>query len=148
MAGAGIEAAPLPAFWRRLLLVLVIFVGTTLANAQWGPLVSDPDASQRIAWWREARVGMFLHWGLYSIPGRGEWVQWAEQIPVDEYAKLADQFRPEHFDADAWAAIAKTAGMEYMVLTARHHDDSRLLTSRSAICLRLGIVSTMTFARD
>jgi alpha-L-fucosidase len=111
---------PSPIFRRKLLLIL-LFSGLLL-KAQWAPLVSDPDAAQRIAWWRAARFGMFMHWGVYSIPGRGEWVQWAEQIPTDRYAKLADQFHPEHFDADAWASIAKAGGMKYMVLTARHHD--------------------------
>lgn len=90
--------------------------------AQWAKLADDPGAQQRLSWWREARFGMFLHWGLYSIPARGEWVQWSEQIPVNEYAKLADQFHAEHYDANAWAAIAKEGGMKYMVLTARHHD--------------------------
>jgi alpha-L-fucosidase len=73
-------------------------------------------------WWREARFGMFIHFGLYAIPGRGEWVQWDEQIPAEEYAKLADQFNPTNFDADVWAETAKAAGMKYMVLTSRHHD--------------------------
>lgn len=103
------------------LLISLLLSSQSLA-AQWAPLVSDAGAEQRIAWWREARFGMFLHWGVYSIPGRGEWVQWSEQIPVDQYAKLADQFNPDHFDADAWAALAKEGGMKYMVLTARHHD--------------------------
>ena len=76
----------------------------------------------RLAAWREARFGLFIHWGLYSILGRGEWVQWNEQIPVDEYAKLAAQFHPANFDANAWVAVAKSAGMKYMVLTTRHHD--------------------------
>lgn len=85
-------------------------------------MTTDPNASSRIAWWREARFGMFLHWGVYSIPGRGEWVQWNEQIPVPEYAKLADEFNPKHFDPNAWAALAKEGGMKYVVLTSRHHD--------------------------
>jgi alpha-L-fucosidase len=76
----------------------------------------------RIAWWREARFGMFIHFGLYAIPGRGEWVQWNEQIPVDEYARLADQFNPVDFTPDSWAELAKAAGMKYVVLTSRHHD--------------------------
>jgi alpha-L-fucosidase len=76
----------------------------------------------RIDWWRQARFGMFIHWGLYAIPGRGEWVQWNERIPPTEYAKLAAQFRPKRFDPDAWARLAKDSGMKYMVLTARHHD--------------------------
>lgn len=92
------------------------------AQIQTELMVSDNDAAARIAWWRDAKFGLFMHWGVYSIPGRGEWVQWQEQIPVNEYAKLADQFHPANFDPDAWAATAKAAGMKYTVLTARHHD--------------------------
>jgi alpha-L-fucosidase len=106
----------------KLLLSLVVLLCGQSIFGQWAPLASDAGAEQRIDWWRQARFGMFMHWGVYSIPGRGEWVQWAEQIPVGEYAKLADQFHPDHFDADAWAEIAKAGGMKYMVLTARHHD--------------------------
>ena len=76
----------------------------------------------RMAWWREARFGMFIHFGLYAIPGRGEWVQWNEQIPIEEYARLAHQFNPANFNPNAWAETAKAAGMRYMVLTTRHHD--------------------------
>ena len=83
---------------------------------------SAQPADARIAAWRQARFGLFIHWGLYSILGRGEWVQWNEQIPVEEYAKLAAQFQPASFDAKAWVAVAKSAGMKYMVLTSRHHD--------------------------
>ncbi len=107
---------------RTMSVILSVLVCAPLLSAQWAPLATDPDAAKRIEWWREARFGMFMHWGVYSIPGRGEWVQWQEQIPVDEYAKLADQFHPEHFDADTWASVAKAGGMKYMVLTARHHD--------------------------
>ena len=107
---------------RTLLLILTTITCVPMLSAQWAPLVTGDDAAKRIEWWREARFGMFMHWGVYSIPGRGEWVQWQEQIPVDQYAKLADQFHPEHFDADAWASVAKAGGMKYMVLTARHHD--------------------------
>jgi alpha-L-fucosidase len=102
-------------------LVLAVTLSAAAA-AQWAPMASDPSAATRIAWWRDAKFGLFMHWGVYSIPGRGEWVQWNEQIPVDQYARLADQFHPDHFDPDAWAAVAKSAGMKYTVLTARHHD--------------------------
>ncbi|MGA3263105.1 MAG: alpha-L-fucosidase [Terracidiphilus sp.] len=85
-------------------------------------MVSGKDAAARIAWWRDAKFGLFMHWGVYSIPGRGEWIQWQEQIPVDEYAKLADQFHPDKFDPDAWAELAHAAGIQYTVLTSRHHD--------------------------
>ncbi|MCU1321805.1 MAG: alpha-L-fucosidase [Acidobacteriaceae bacterium] len=102
--------------------LLLLPLSVPPAGAQWAPMVSDSDAASRIAWWRDAKFGLFLHWGVYSIPGRGEWVQWNEQIPVDEYAKLAQQFKPTSFDPEAWAAVAKDAGMKYTVLTARHHD--------------------------
>src|ERR1035437_8240212 len=107
-------------------LLVISLLACSQLSAQWAPLVSDPDAAERIAWWREALFGMFMHWGVYSIPGRGEWVQFAEQLPVDEYAKLAGQFHPEHFDADAWASIAKAGGMRYMVLTRSEEHTSEL----------------------
>jgi alpha-L-fucosidase len=86
----------------------------------------------RMKWWREARFGLFIHWGVYAVRGHGEWAQWNEQIPVDEYAKLADQFHPDKFNADEWAAIAKSAGVKYAVLTARHHDGFCLFDSQSS----------------
>jgi alpha-L-fucosidase len=107
---------------RFICILLAIFTASSFVQAQWAPMVTDKDAAARIAWWRDAKFGLFMHWGVYSIPGRGEWVQWQEQIPVDEYAKLADQFHPDNFDPDAWAELAKAAGMKYTVLTARHHD--------------------------
>jgi alpha-L-fucosidase len=104
--------------WAYLLVFGITFIGL----AQQTTTISDDASAARIAWWRDAKFGLFMHWGVYSILGRGEWVQWNEQIPVDEYAKLADQFNPDKFDPDSWAAIAKAAGMKYTVLTARHHD--------------------------
>lgn len=82
-----------------------------------------------MAWWKEAKIGMFIHWGLYAIPACGEWVMHNQKISVEDYAKLADQFVPKHFDAGRWAQIAKDAGMQYMVLTARHHDGYALWES-------------------
>lgn len=103
-------------------IVVLLPLPTPQLTAQWAPLATDPNAQNRIQWWKDARVGLFIHWGVYSIPGRGEWVQWAEQIPATEYAKLMAQFHPEHFSAEKWAQTAKDAGMKYVVLTARHHD--------------------------
>jgi len=85
---------------------------------------------ERLKWFKQARFGMFIHWGIYSIPARGEWVMYSERIPPEEYAPLAQQFRPSRFDADAWAALAKEAGMKYMVLTTRHHDGFSLFDSK------------------
>ncbi|MGC9199942.1 MAG: alpha-L-fucosidase [Acidobacteriaceae bacterium] len=102
--------------------MLIGLAACSTSFAQGAPIAADANAAARIQWWQQARFGMFLHWGVYSILGRGEWVQWNEQIPVSEYAKLADRFDPKHFDPNAWAALAKQGGMKYMVLTARHHD--------------------------
>lgn len=106
--------------------ISVMFVGLALtfgcAGAQWAPMADDPAAAQRIAWWRDAKFGMFIHWSLASVTERGDWVQWNDQIPVNEYAKLADRFTGAKFDPDSWAAAAKAAGMTYTVMVSRHHD--------------------------
>ena len=99
----------------------------------------DPEAGEtkahrdaRMKWFREARFGMFIHWGLYAVPagtyhgkqigGIGEWIMNTAKIPVAEYAEYAKQFDPEQFNADEWVSIAKAAGMKYIVITAKHHD--------------------------
>lgn len=95
------------------------------------PVSAGPELDRRVAWWREARFGLFIHFGLYAIPGRGEWVMWNEQIPHREYARLADQFKPDPQAPLQWIAAAKAAGMKYVVLTARHHDGFSLFDSRA-----------------
>ncbi len=77
---------------------------------------------ERIRWWQEARFGMFVHWGLYAQLGRHEWVMNRERIPVAEYEKLADTWKPKERPAREWAALAKQAGMKYMVMTTKHHE--------------------------
>ena len=79
----------------------------------------DDEAMQ---WWLDARLGLFIHWGLYSLLGRGEWVMHVESIPPAEYEKLVPQFNPVRFNADEWVSIAADAGQKYMVITSRHHD--------------------------
>ncbi len=81
----------------------------------------DPLAASR-AWFREAKFGLFMHYGVYSLLGRGEWVQYHEQIPVKEYETLKDRFTAENFDADFITDMALAAGMNYVNITARHHD--------------------------
>jgi len=106
----------------KAILTLTIFCLVSATEPASANEFADIQPAARLQWWRDAKFGMFLHWGIYAIPGRGEWVQWNEQIPVNEYAKLADQFVPTNFTPAAWAALAKAAGMKYMVLTSRHHD--------------------------
>src|SRR5437870_6961127 len=82
----------------------------------------EADRARRTKWWHEARFGMFIHWGLYSVLGRHEWVMENEGIPVSEYAPLVKKFQPMPHAARAWAKLAKQAGQKYMVMTTKHHE--------------------------
>jgi alpha-L-fucosidase len=81
-----------------------------------------PDHERRIRWWREAKFGMLIHCGLYSVLGRYEWAMDWEGIPVSEYEQLAKQFKPKPNSAQTWARLARRAGMKYMVFTSKHHE--------------------------
>ena len=85
---------------------------------------------KRMQWFREGRFGLFLHWGLYAIPARGEGVRNQEQMPEESYLPFFEEFRAEDFDPKAWANAAKEAGMRYAVLTAKHHDGFCLFDSK------------------
>lgn len=90
----------------------------------------DQDNTSK-SWFTDVRFGMFIHWGLYSILGRGEWVRNQERIPMDEYRLLIDRFNPPaSFSPREWVELAKNAGMRYMVLTTRHHDGFSLFDSQ------------------
>lgn len=96
-------------------------------------MAADPvpqPTQDRLAWWREARFGMFIHWGLYAIPGKGEWQSFG--MDQREYRRLMESFNPTAYDPTTWAAAAKDAGMGYVVLTARHHDGFALWDSPSS----------------
>jgi len=86
------------------------------------PAGGDADREQRMKWWHEARFGMFIHWGLYSVLGRHEWAMEDEGIPVAEYELLAKQFKPRPNAARDWARLARQAGQRYMVMTTKHHE--------------------------
>lgn len=107
----------------------------------------------RMQWWRDAKFGMFIHWGLYSVTegewgGKtdyGEWIMCHCKIPVKEYAALAAKFNPVKFDAKAWVQTAKDAGMKYIVITAKHHDGFAMFGSKAD---PFNIVDATPFKRD
>jgi alpha-L-fucosidase len=106
------------------------------------PKPPDPAKEKRLEWFREAKYGMFIHWGLYAIPagewngrrclGLGEWVMNRCQVPVKEYEKLAARFDPVKFNADEWVQLAQDAGMKYMVITSKHHDGFAMFKSAAS----------------
>ena len=130
-------------------LIVCFFLASSLAAQQ------DLKNEQRMRWWREARFGMFIHWGLYAVPAGeykgqrsdriGEWImEWAN-IPRAEYEKFAAQFNPVKFDAKEWVRIAKDAGMKYIVITSKHHDGFAMYNSKVS---NYDIVDATPYRRD
>ena len=145
-----------------LSLIIVIIVLSILAIptcAQMTAKSALPETAEqrniRMQWWRQARFGMFIHWGLYSVPagtykgkkisGIGEWIMENADIPVAEYEKFAKKFNPVKFNADQWVQIAKNAGMKYIVLTSKHHDGFCLWDSKVS---KYDIMDATSFKRD
>ena len=120
---------------------------------------TDPEQNTQadiMEWWRDARFGMFIHWGLYAIPAgeyqgertkakNAEWIMHHLQIPIAEYEKLAPQFNPVKFDAEQWVSIARNAGMKYIVITSKHHDGFCLWDSEVS---NYDIIDATPFGRD
>ncbi len=123
---------------------------------------ADPYANEtpaqrdaRMAWWRDARFGMFIHWGVYSVPagtydgkkisGIGEWIMNKGKIPMAEYQAYAKDFNPVKFNADEWVKTAKDAGMKYIVITAKHHDGFAMFDTKAS---PWNIMQATPFARD
>ena len=100
----------------------------------------SPSDTERMQWWKDAKFGMFIHWGLYAVPagtyngkqisGIGEWIMNRGKIPVSEYRAYAKQFNPVNYNPDAWVKMAKGAGMKYIVITSKHHDGFALFDSK------------------
>jgi len=156
---------------RYTVVIMLLSTARTLSYAQLGsaktvrPVIhqvlaiqdteTTPQRDARMQWWREARFGMFIHWGLYSIPagtwngkqapGIGEWIMNTESIPVAQYKALASQFNPTRFSAHDIVALAKSAGMKYIIITAKHHDGFAMFDSKAN---SFNIVDATPFHRD
>ncbi len=139
-----------------MILAIPIFAWSAQPREQAAPPVETTQQhDQRMAWFREARFGLFIHWGLYAQPagewggkqirGIGEWIMNSARIPVADYEKLADQFNPIKFNAREWVRIAKAAGMKYIVITSKHHDGFSMFDSRIS---NYTIVKSTPFRRD
>ncbi len=113
------------------LLVLAIVLSTVaqIAMAQL-PKETEAQKAQRMKWWTDARFGMFIHWGLYALPARHEWVKNRERMTNEQYQKYFEQFNPDLFNPKEWAKMAKAAGMKYVVLTSKHHEGFCLWDSK------------------
>jgi alpha-L-fucosidase len=132
-----------------ILLALAIF---SFSEAQ---RESKADRDKRMEWWRDATFGMFIHWGVYSVPagqyqgkevkGLGEWIMEDAKIPIAEYEQFAKQFNPTKFDAKEWARVAKEAGVKYIVITSKHHDGFALWDSKVS---SYDVVDFSPFKRD
>lgn len=157
---------------RSLVVVVVVTTGLTLSShAQRAKRVTfsresavtnsaplsetKAERDRRMKWWREARFGMFIHWGLYAVPAGeykgqrstriGEWImEWAN-IPRADYEKFAQQFNPAKFDAAKWVGLAKAAGMKYIVITSKHHDGFSMFNSEAS---NYDIVDSTPYRKD
>jgi alpha-L-fucosidase len=140
---------------RRALIALLCSSLAGAASAQ-APSSETPEArARRIAWFHEAKYGLFIHWGLYAIPagewkgqripGIGEWIMNRAKIPVAEYSQLTKQWNPVKFDADAWVRMAQDAGMKYIVITSKHHDGFALYRSKAS---KYNVVDATPSKRD
>lgn len=111
-----------------LLAVSFLIHAPTRAGAQ---TPYEPSAENLAAreWFQDAKFGLFVHWGIYSVLASGEWVMQNRGIPATQYERLAEQFNPTEFDAREWVALAKAAGMKYITITSKHHDGFAMYNS-------------------
>ena len=137
---------------KKSIIITILTIFILLSNSCKNELTVNQD---RLGWWHEARFGLFIHWGIYSvpagiykgndIPGIGEWIMNNGKIPISEYAAFAAQFNPVNFNADQWVSLAKEAGMKYIVITSKHHDGFAMFGSKAS---PYNIVDATPFNRD
>ena len=120
---------PFLRFSRALIAAIVLLTVCQISMAQL-PKETDAQKALRMKWWTDARFGMFIHWGLYALPARHEWVKNGERMTNEQYQRYFELFDPDLYNPKEWARIAKAAGMRYVVLTAKHHEGFCLWDSK------------------
>src|SRR5512140_3194229 len=134
---------------------VIAALSLSLVSSVAAPAQPDAAREKRIQWWRQARFGLFIHWGLYAVPagewkgqpiaGIGEWIMNRAKIPVKEYEQLAKQFNPVKFNAEEWVQMAEDAGMKYIVITSKHHDGFAMYHS---LVSKYNVYDATPFHRD
>lgn len=127
-----------------LAIVILVFLATTCVVAQ-DDYKPSPENLESREWFQDARFGLFIHWGVYSVLGDGEWVMNNQQIPVATYEKLPAFFNPTAFDAKEWVDMAKAAGMKYITITSKHHDGFAMYDSKVS---DYNIVNSTPYKKD
>ncbi len=142
----------------RILVLIPWLCAVSVARPAPGQDFTREAATQRdarMAWWRDARFGMFIHWGAYAVPagtyngervaGIGEWIMSRGHIPIAQYEEFVHRFNPTQFNADEWVRIAKDAGMKYIIITSKHHDGFAIFDSKVS---SYDIVDATPYQRD
>ena len=111
---------------KRALAVFAV-LATLLCGQSYQPGEAN---RQSRTWFQDARFGLFIHWGVYSVLGNGEWVMNNQKIPIAEYEKLPAKFNPTEFNAAEWVSMAKNAGMKYITITSKHHDGFAMFATK------------------
>ncbi|MCI0338004.1 MAG: alpha-L-fucosidase [Acidobacteria bacterium] len=106
---------------------LIIAPALSIAQSAYRPASANLEARR---WFQEARFGLFIHWGVYSVLSKGEWVMNNDKMPIADYEKLPAQFNPTEFDPVEWVSLAKAAGMKYITITSKHHDGFAMFDSK------------------
>src|SRR6476646_5457622 len=114
-------------------------------GAQGSPYRPAEENLQARQWFQDARFGMFIHWGVYSVLGKGEWVMNNDKMSITEYAKVPPQFNPVQYDPAAWVALAKSAGMRYITITSKHNDGFAMWATKQN---HYNIVESTPYAKD